>query len=232
MVGQNFRFMRDTQILKRAVDQGELGEIYHARAVYLRQSGIPRIGSWFTQKRRSGGGSLIDIGVHVLDAALYLMGNFSPVAVSGITYMNFGHRGLGNGSWGMSEIAPGKPFDVDDHAMALVRLKGGACVEVEVSWAAGMEQGSQSGIQLFGTKGGGTILPLAVTKLKGKRFETTVPDVKRLPLPEDRMVHFVDCILDGKKPICDPKESLAVQQILDGIYESSRKGREVRIKAV
>src|SRR5436190_953508 len=102
MVGQNQRFARDAQMLKTFIERGALGEIYHARAWWIRRGGIPRIGSWFTQKKFAGGGALLDIGVHVLDLALHFMDNFQPVAVSGMTHARFGPRGLGSGGWGMS----------------------------------------------------------------------------------------------------------------------------------
>ena len=98
MVGQNQRFTPEVQTLRQMVERGVLGEVYHARAVWLRRAGIPRIGSWFTQRRLAGGGCTYDIGAHVLDQTLYLMGEFEAAAVSGQTFARFGPRGLGNGT--------------------------------------------------------------------------------------------------------------------------------------
>ena len=128
MVGQNLRFNIETQTARQVVEQGSLGDIYHAKTSWSRRSGIPRIGSWFTQKRFAGGGSTYDIGVHALDRCLYIMGEFEAAAVSGQTYCKFGPRGLGNGNWGRSEIDPKARFDVDDMSVALIKLKSGRTV--------------------------------------------------------------------------------------------------------
>ncbi len=95
MVGQNFRFNRHTQMAKLVIQRGDLGEIYHARCFWLRRSGIPRIGSWFTQKKLAGGGVICDIGAHVLDTCLHLLGDFEVARVFGQTHSKFGARGLG-----------------------------------------------------------------------------------------------------------------------------------------
>ena len=89
MVGQNFRFTRASQMAKMLIQRGDLGEIYHARCFWLRRSGIPRIGSWFTQKKLAGGGATYDIGVHMLDDCLHLMGEFDAASVVGQTHARF-----------------------------------------------------------------------------------------------------------------------------------------------
>lgn len=230
MVGQNMRFTSDAQMLKLLIERGALGEVYHARAWWIRRAGIPRIGSWFTQKKFAGGGALLDIGVHVLDLALHLMDNFQPVAVSGITHARFGPRGLGSGGWGMSEVDKKVVFDVDDYAAALIKLKGGKSVILEVAWAAHLPEPSH-GVQLFGTNGGGSVFPAQIYRRSGgtAAYEVLTPESMKLPCPEERLHHFVDCVLDRKKPMVAPEQSLAVQKILDAIYKSAATGREVRL---
>lgn len=81
--GRQFRFTPGMRAAKELIAAGRLGEIYHAHATWIRSGGIPQgIGGWFTEKKRSGGGALIDIGVHALDSAWYLMGTPRPVSVS------------------------------------------------------------------------------------------------------------------------------------------------------
>jgi len=230
MLGMNFRFNPDVQVMKTYIDRGELGDIYHARAHWHRRSGIPRIGSWFTQKRYAGGGGMLDIGVHLLDATLHLMGNFKPKAVSGQVYTKFGNRGMGDGSWGMSELDKKAKFDVDDHATAYIKLAGGRSLVLEISWALFQEQANDHGIDLYGTEGGGQLFPPKIFKKPGPNHETIIPSGVALPLPTERMHHFIDSIVTRRKPICAPEQALAVQKILDGIYESSKTGKEVRIK--
>lgn len=230
MVGQNMRFTRDAQMLKLQIEQGALGDVYHARAWWIRRQGIPRLGSWFTQKRFAGGGALLDIGVHMLDLALYLMDNFQPQSVAGITHARFGPRGLGGGGWGSSEIDKKAVFDVDDYAVALIRLKGGKSVILEAAWAAHLPEPSH-GVQLYGTDGGAAIFPARVYRRSARppAYEIITPESMPLPFPEERLHHFVDCILDRKKPLVAPRKSLAVQRILDAVYESAHTGREVRL---
>lgn len=232
MVGQNMRFSRDAQMLKQLITRGALGDVYHARAWWIRRAGIPRIGSWFTQKKLAGGGALLDIGVHVLDLALHLMDNFQPVAVSGATHARFGPRGLGGGGWGMSEIDPKAVFDVDDFAVALIKLKGGRSLILEAAWAAHLPEPSY-GVQLYGTDGGGAVFPAKIYRrtTDTAAYEIITPERMKLPYPEERLHHFVDCALKGKKPMVAPEQSLAVQKILDAIYQSARTGREVRLRS-
>ena len=135
MVAQNFRFNRHTQVAKAIVERGDLGEVYHARCFWLWRSNIPRIGSWFTQKQYSGGGCTADLGVHMLDACLHLLGEFDVKAVSAQTFAKFGPRGLGETDWGKSSIDPKKPFDVEDYCVALLKLKSGRTLSLEISWA-------------------------------------------------------------------------------------------------
>jgi len=101
----------------------------------LRRSGIPRIGSWFTQKKLSGGGCIYDLGGHVIDTCLHLIGDFDVTSVIGHTHSRFGSRGLGEMNWGKSEIDAAKTFDVEDYGAALLKMKNGRTIDFEVSWA-------------------------------------------------------------------------------------------------
>lgn len=230
MVGQNFRFNADTQTARSLVDSGVLGDIYHAKTAWNRRAGIPRIGSWFTQKKYAGGGCTYDIGVHALDRCLYLMGEFEAAAVSGQTYSKFGPRGLGNGGWGRSEIDPGAQFDVDDLSVALIKLRSGRTVLLEASWAGHGPVIDANETQLFGTEAGLRLPPVRLFRqVKGAY---TAEEIDPIPpkVNTNRMVHFIDCLLGDAKPFVKTSESLAVQRILDAIYVSARTGREVRLR--
>ncbi len=230
MVGQNQRFTRSAQMAKMLIQRGDLGDIYHARCFWLRRSGIPRIGSWFTQKKFAGGGSTFDIGVHVLDSCLHLLGDFDVASVFGQTHAKFGARGLNEINWGRSEIDPGKPFDVEDYGVALLKMKSGRTVNFEVSWAAHQPaDGREHGIDLLGTTAGLALYPARLFRNGANGYETIQLASLKVPQPEDRLHHFVNCVLDNKKPLVTLEESLKVQQILDAIYASSTTGREVRL---
>ncbi len=227
MVGQNARLKPEVQTAKQLVEQGALGEVYHAKTALLRRSGIPRIGSWFTQSRLSGGGCVYDIGVHALDRALFLLGEFEAACVSGQTYAKFGPRGLGNGTWGKSEIDPGLPFDVDDLAIALIKLRSGRTVLLEASWAAHLE--NQDGTQLFGTEAGLRLPPLQILHDTPQGYKIEPVELLADLVNPDRMAHFIDVLLGQAQALIKPGESLALQRILDAIYESARTGHEVRL---
>ena len=230
MVGQNFRFNVETQTAKQLVEKGILGDVYHAKTSWNRRAGIPRIGSWFTQKRFAGGGCTYDIGVHALDRCLFLLGEFEAASVSGQTFSKFGPRGLGNGNWGRSEIDLKARFDVDDMSIALIKLKSGRTVLLEASWAAHGPHADVNGTQLFGTEAGLNLPPVQIFRHTPLGYSTE--DVALLPprVNTNRMVHFIDCLLGKAKPHVKPSESLAVQKILDAIYVSAATGKEVRLK--
>lgn len=230
MVGQNMRFTAECQTAKQLIAQNALGDVYHAKTAWTRRSGIPRIGSWFTQKKFAGGGVTYDIGVHALDRCLYLMGEFDAVAVSGKTYSQFGPRGQGDGNWGKGEIDPKKPFDVDDLAIALIKLKSGRTVLLEASWAAHQPQPDFNGTQLFGTEGGLLFPPLQLFRKGEHGYSSELVTLLPPLVNTNRMVHFVDVLLGKAEAFVKPAESLAVQKILDAIYLSSKSGKEVRIR--
>jgi predicted dehydrogenase len=212
------------------IQRGDLGEIYHARCFWLRRSGIPRIGSWFTQKKFSGGGCLTDIGGHMLDTCLHLIGEFDVTSVSADTHAKFGPRGAGDGTWGRSEIDPAKPFDVEDHGVALLRLRSGRTVNLEASWAGyNAADAREHGVDLMGTNAGLSLYPARMFRQGAAGYETVHLSAVKVPYPEDRVQHFVNCVLDNKKPLVTIEESLKLQQVMDAIYASASTGKEVRL---
>jgi len=231
MVAMNFRFNRHTQVARWTIESGALGEIYHARCFWLRRSGIPRIGSWFTQKRYAGGGCTCDLGVHMLDACLHLLNEFEVQSVSAHTHSKLGSRGIGELNWGKSEVDAKRPFDVEDCSVALLRLKSGRSVCFETSWAAfHRADNRENGIDLFGTQAGLSLFPAQLSRNGASGYESILLNALKVPHTEDRVHHFVTCVLDGKKPLVPAEESLKVQQILDAIYASATTGREVSLK--
>src|SRR5436190_1946690 len=230
MVGQNFRFKRDTQTAKAMIERGDLGEVYHGRCFWLRRAAIPRTGSWFTQKQFSGGGCTIDIACHMLDSALHLMHEFDATTVTAQTYAKFGPRGLGEFDWGKSDVDPKKPFDVEDYSAAFIRLKSGRTVIVESSWAGyHAADAREYGIDLLGTEGGLNLFPARVFKNGPNGYETVDISMPKVANEEDRVHHFVSCVLEGKRPLVPIEESLKLQKILDAIYLSAKTGKEVKV---
>jgi predicted dehydrogenase len=230
MVAKNFRFDKHAQCARAAVQRGDLGEVYHARGFWHRHAGIPKIGSWFTQKQFAGGGVLAHNGAALLDVLFYLLGDFDVVSVSATTHAKFGPRGKGDGGWGKSEVDPKRPFDVEDHSNAFIRMKKGQCVTLETSWAGYHSNDTREyGVDLLGTEAGMTLFPAKLLKQGLHGFETTHFYKPQNGVNEDSVQHFVNCIIEGKKPLVAIEESLKVQQVLDSLYESAKSGKEVRV---
>ncbi len=159
-IGVHNRFRPEAEFLKRIIDNGQLGRVYYAKVSLFRRRGIPGFGSWFTNKDLAGAGALFDIGVHMVDLAVWLMGNPRPVSVMGATYSEFGPRGLGLGDWGADaptggQVPQGARFDVDDLAVGMVRFENGATLMVDVSWAGHVP--SEERLQILGTEAGGEL---------------------------------------------------------------------------
>ena len=237
-VGTHLRFSAPMQAAKAHVDAGFFGKIYAARTVWQRRNGIPGYGSWFTNKDLAGGGALLDIGVHTLDRALYLMGYPQPTSASGAMFMEFGPRGRGLGGWGsdISKPAPGARYDVDDMAVAFVRFASGAVLQFQVAWASNYPETVVT--ELYGTEGGAQIamrdkIELYST-LNGQdvTIQTSMPDDKAGSLGSyARLIeHFVRAVEgDTTSDIPTPEQALVSVQIIDAIGRSAREGREVSL---
>jgi predicted dehydrogenase len=230
-VGMNQRFAEAPQKFRALVQRGYFGEVYHAKAAWLRRSGIPKLGTWFGSKDLAGGGCLYDIGVHLLDLCLWVMDNFEPVSVFGATYTKFGNRGLGEGKWGNSEKV-NIAFEVEDFASGMVRFANGATVALDVTWAANLPQGNRQEVQIFGTEAGGSVFAQEIYRHDmSQQAWTTVdnPPVGDLVPMVDRFHNFIDH-LHGKSELCVTLEqALVVQKILDAISESARTGASVQL---
>jgi predicted dehydrogenase len=232
MVGMNQRYRKESQMLRAIVSRGDLGELYHVKTYWYRRMGAPRFGTWFVNKKLSGGGCLLDIGVHYLDLALYMAGNWSPVSVSGKVYGKFGCRGIGEGGWGKSDRNARIAFDVEDFAVGLIHFKNGMTLELNVSWVIHQEAPNRNNVELFGAEAGASFAPLTIFRpstVPGGYDAVQIQDVKLDHRYDNRQSNWVDAILGVDKPLCTVEQSLVVQKILDAIYESSRTGRDVRI---
>ncbi|MCD6291435.1 MAG: Gfo/Idh/MocA family oxidoreductase [Anaerolineae bacterium] len=237
MIAFNYRFRGDSQTIKRQLDAGLLGDIYFTRAGWLRQSGIPGLGSWFTDKSRSGGGPLIDLGVHVLDLSMWLMGSPEPVAASGATYAKFGPRG--RGGWGHTrfEVGPGG-FTVEDMATGYIRFANGATLSLEVSWASFTSHPDAYYIHLFGTEGGAELNVVQYgfddnVRLFGEEAGTYMekhPNYFKGGGHDALVAEFVRCILEDEEPSPNGEDGLRVLRVIDALYRSAEAGHEVTIQ--
>ena len=231
------RTRHDVALVREQIESGEFGRIYYAKAFWMRRSGIPGWGSWFTSKEAAGGGPLIDLGVHVLDMALYVLGNPKVLAVSANTYAEIGPQGKGNWPGRAQRFVPDghTGYEVEDLATAFIRLEGGATLLLETSWAAFTEMQDDFGIQVYGSNGGARIFAenyaLTGTLDVFSGFGDTTMDSKpRLVAREGHaqiIRGFVDGILEGKPVSPDGQEGLDRVRIIDAIYRSAALGREI-----
>ena len=228
MLGMNQRFTPHVQRARQLVAQGRIGRAYHCKTFWRRRTGIPGIGSWFTRKTLSGGGGLLDIGVHMLDNAMHILGNFNVHSVSGATYREFGPRGAGEGGYGLSERTEAA-FDVDDFATAILKLDDGATVLIDAVWAMHNEHRSEMNILLYGSEGAIDTYGDRLFRQQGSEYHAIEgPDAGPLAYPHtSRFHHFVNVILGREEPCVSLDQAIAVQRVIDAIYTSSTTGREV-----
>jgi predicted dehydrogenase len=215
--------------VKQQVDKGAIGQIYNAKVGWFRRKGIPGWGTWFTKHEESGGGPLIDIGVHMLDLAFFFMGDVKPVSVFGSTYAEFGPKKRGIGSWGTPNWDGS--FSVEDLATAMIKMDNGSTLTIEVSWAVHMDTDSKHFIHLMGSEGGASIRGTQ-GKLLTEAFDRAT-EVELVTPEKDEggrirvSRHFIECIREGKEPTTSAMAGFTNNLILDAIYESSRTGHEV-----
>ena len=231
MVMRNNRHRATAQYVKRYVESGRMGEIYCGRCGWQRRRGIPGKGGWFTTKAQSGGGPLIDLGVHMIDLAIWLMGNPTPVAVSGCTYTKFANSDVSdsvNSDFG--EKKADGTFDVEDLAMGFIRFDNGACLQIEVSWASNVEKevnfvelrGDKAGMSLYGDE-------LKIFAEDNGILQDIYPKTHGRQPHALNIEHFVDVLLNGAEPDFTPTQGVNMIKILEAMYKSAESGAEVRL---
>ncbi len=234
MIGFVRRFGHDCEVIRDLINEDALGELYYAKVAYLRRHGNP--GGWFGDKAFSGGGPLIDIGVHVIDLARYLFGNPKPVSVYGATFSKLGARKHIKSELAyVSSSTETYDCNCEDLVSAMVRFDNGAVLSVEASFDANLKDNNR--IQLLGTKAGVCMDDgLHITTEYNGYLADVELDAKTELKVDDaffgEIKHFVDCIADeGKTCICPAEDGVALMQILTAIYRSAESGHEEVIEA-
>ena len=227
------RYGNDAEIMKDFIKNDCMGELYYAKATYLRRAGSP--GGWFGDKSRSGGGPLIDLGVHVIDLTRYLMGNPKPVSVYGATFKKLGDRReiKGRGGYASTGKSANDIFDVEDAVTALIRYDGGQVVSLEASFSLNIPK-DKGEIELFGTKAGAKFDPELHIYSDMNGYMVNSEFVTDTALSFDGLFnreidHFVDCVINGTPCIAPAEDGVTLMKILDAIYRSAETGHEVII---
>ena len=233
-IGYQNRFRADSQYLKQACRDGELGEIYFAKAHAIRRRAVPTWGV-FLDEEAQGGGPLIDIGTHALDLALWMMDNYKPKHVLGQTYHKLSQRENAANAWGPWDP---KKFTVEDSAFGMITMQNGASIFLESSWALNSLEVDEAKVTLCGTEGGADMKDgLRINgENNGKLFVTNVEmeaggvafyDGKSESAADLEARLWIESVISGTEPLVKPVEALVVSQILEAIYESSKTGKAI-----
>jgi len=226
VIGFQWRLMPSSQALKRCIDAGQIGDVMFCRVQALRRRGIPNWGV-FGRKELQGGGPLIDIGVHIMETGHYFMGK--PKAVSASAGM---WTYLGNKPSGVLSVWPNwdhKTYTVEDLAVGFIRFANGACMSVESSFVAHIEN-DVFNVQIMGTKGGCTFSPTKVYRDEAGLMVNVEPAfVGNWDSMDKKLEGWIAFVRGERQSECPGEDGLAVQKMLDGLYESAEKGREVSI---
>jgi predicted dehydrogenase len=208
------RFRPDAQLLRKFVDKGELGEIYFAKAGWLRQRTEWDSDEWRRQKRESGGGVVLDLGFQMLDLSLWMLGDPKVQSVT-------------------ASVHRSSKGEVEDSATAMFRLESGATLTLELTWGLLMEK-DFAYLNLFGSGGAALLNPFRIHKgMHGTLVNVTpTKDTTRHQYKhaiEAQISHFADVLRKGSKPMGGPEEIMPVMELLDAIYRSAEQGKEVRL---
>ena len=236
------RFRTEVQVLKKACAAGELGDIYYAKAHAIRRRGVPTWGV-FPNKALQGGGPLIDIGTHALDMTLWMMDNYEPMSVSGSVFHKLGHLPQATGG---NVFGPWDPetFEVEDSAFGMIKMKNGAVINIEASWAINMLESREQSTTLCGTLAGAEFISgmshtsdsLIINRgYNGVLCEETISPGGRVAYFEGlgsepgllEAHQWLKAIIDDTNPLVMPEQALTVTRILDMIYQSAETGKEI-----
>lgn len=234
-IGYQNRFRPDSMILKRACEEGELGEIYFAKAHAVRRRAVPTWGV-FLNEEEQGGGPLIDIGTHALDITLWMMDNYKPVSVKGSVYKKLCKQTETGNAWG--DWDPEK-YTVEDSAFGYITMENGATIFLESSWALNTLDQKEARCTLCGTKAGADmndnmlrINKAEYGKLSEKSYDLSAGGVDFYEGVSDspdaiEAAQWIHAIIEDGEPLVKPEQAIVVTRILEAIYESAKTGKEI-----
>ena len=241
MFNFNNRARPEARAMMDYIHDGRVGRINSAQAKWIRRTGIPGFGGWFTTKALSGGGPLIDL-LHMLDLALHFMGYPEPDWVLAQTFRDFIEDRSFKGPWGIPDVAKGVT-DVESACHGFVRFKTGQVISLQVSWAE-MVRREEVSVAFQGSKAGGLVQRLFGTdgvdatatdtcELYAQENGRTVN--RSIVVPADESMgrigsaaNFIEA-LDGRAPpLSTPEQALTLMRIIDAAYASAASGRPAR----
>lgn len=146
------RFRYDVMKLYEYVKSGKIGEVLKVEGGWLRRSGIPRPGTWFTNKELSGGGVLIDLGSHILDICLMMLDGKKPISMALETLKSGNKANVSDAQWFKGDYRKELSIDVEDTALVRAEFEGNVQLDVRLSWATDIE-GDCTYFKISGTEG-------------------------------------------------------------------------------
>jgi predicted dehydrogenase len=226
------RFEDTARIAKDFIDAGDLGDIYYSKVTWLRRCGNPS--GWFTDRAYSGGGPLIDLGVHIIDLAWYLTGKPKPISVYGATFDRLGPRQDIKAVDRYTSADPMHQSNIEDHAVALVRFANGSVLSVDTSFSLHIKEDTVR-VELFGTKSGVSLDPtFELFSDHNGYLANLIPQVEyekdkiRTTFARE-LSHFADCVQGKSECLCPAEDGLEIMRIIDAIYRSAASGSEVKL---
>jgi predicted dehydrogenase len=225
MMSLSTRFADSVRYLGRLIEQDDFGDLYYARARSVRRSGIP---DWNPGFVREGGGAFRDMGVHVLDAAWWLLGMPRPLSAVGVAGAVFGPRGEGYWHFRVPPQELYSQYAADDYAGGFIRFENGAGLQVESFWAS--HQPNEVQIELFGTEAGAKLRPLTLYRTVNGAPQDITVELGEGAKPWDNIAaHFIACALDGVKCQAPLRHGLIVQEMMEALLKSAEMGQETRL---
>jgi len=219
------RFAEDVSILQKKYKEGALGDVYVTKVQALRRCGIPGWGS-FTNKEIQGGGPLIDLGAHMLDAAFYVLGFPKIKRVSAKMYQKIGTK-KSKGTLG--EWDP-KKYEVEDSLFGFIELEDGGLVQLETSFALNIKDTSVMNVEFCGDEAGATLYPAQIyTDRDGKLSYLLQRDAADDDRHHKSMMAFVDRCLGKEAMVANGEQGFYIQQLIEAIYLSAEKGESVAL---
>ena len=231
-IGVCNRYHKSVELIKEFVDKGKLGELYHIYCSFRSYRSIPGLGGAFTSKKESGGGVLIDWGIHFLDLILYITG----VKLRTVTANAYNKLGKDIPNYVFKDMwagppTPGGVCDVDDMVTGFIRT-GGASISFNGAWAQNIDH-NEMFIDFMGDKGGIRLDyggHFSFFNAEGGVLQTTRPDYNIPDMYEREDIRFIEAIKGNIKTRSHIDNVLESARLLDAIYESAEKESEIKIQ--
>ncbi|WP_411843248.1 Gfo/Idh/MocA family protein [Salinicoccus sp. HZC-1] len=222
-IAYHYRFMKEAIAAKKIIERGTIGAPIVVRVKGLRRRKVPGWGV-FTNQELQGGGALIDYGCHLLDLAMYLMGDVKPVEVSSSTYNHLSRTNTVN-EWGHFNR---EAFEVEDHVSAFIRFDNGASMLFETSWAANIPE-DENHISISGMKAGLDVFDMKVNQADEDLMTTMRIDYIKVDEPYSRLQaqNFISAVKYDAPLRVKSHEAKEVSKIIEAIYKSSKEQRSV-----